>query len=305
MRLKDSALKLIREVRVKIGLILTSFLFLAIFGLIFISLGIGDFNNTGFWLELIIVTLITSQARIYWSDYYERKTLEEDEEIKEAKNTYNDYLESFNDFDIYTFEEFLDELNQENRDFYFKNVTRYLSRKNCKNYDKKIAKYEKKRDKIPPIKSSEILSKSDSKYLVDVKNKKNIRKYIYYIASSILTLVSFTIFGLILFEEFKWSVENFFRFITYGGYMGMSMIQSVNFIVPNTKISTLEHLSNIEKTLKKYENYLKRKGGEVKDAKNNSSEHIGNEKDVEGTKRLGDGDTKTHRTEILSSSSRS
>lgn len=281
MKITKEITKVFKDFRKYVGLFLTTLLIIALFGIIFVVLGIGDISQTSFWLELGAVFLITTQARLYWSDFYEKKTLEEDVKIVLAKENYNKRLDEL-DIDVYKFESFLNDLNEENRTYFYKNNTRHLTRENCKNYDKMIIKYKKERDKLRPITSGDILTKDSTTDLVDVKNRLNIRKYMYQTFSAVYTLISFILFGLVVFKYFEWSLENATRFLTYIVYIGFTMMMAINFTVSNTKKSTVSHLLRLQMVLDKYESWLK-KGGDVNGTNNSSKkEFIG--RDNTGTK---------------------
>ena len=145
-----------------------------------------------------------------------------------------------------------------------------------------IIKYKKERDKLRPITSGDILTKDSTTDLVDVKNRLNIRKYMYQTFSAVYTLISFILFGLVVFKYFEWSLENATRFLTYIVYIGFTMMMAINFTVSNTKKSTVSHLLRLQMVLDKYESWLK-KGGDVNGTNNSSKkEFIG--RDNTGTK---------------------
>ena len=108
----------IKEIKQWLAFILTAFVVITLFGLIFIKTGIVQ-PSPSFFMELGIVLLLSVLMKIWWYDYTEERRLAE-EDIRLEKEKYFTILDKsvqdVNDLDNY-----LVILNQENKDHFVKN----------------------------------------------------------------------------------------------------------------------------------------------------------------------------------------
>lgn len=259
----------------------TVILLVVLFGIIFISLDLVT-PGPSFFLELSIIIGLNFTMRVFWYDFAEEKRLSE-QDISDAREVYfriiDDVIEDSNDLD-----KFLVILNQENKTHYIKNKIGSRNPKNMavknkwicfwhpsyKNltkeeigqvrYDKLYFKYQRKADKIKPIKSEDIMALSDSDMLYDAKNYAKDKKRRYQTISTILSTVFTILIASIAFKEIMMNWENVFRYITYIFSIAITIAITVNKAYKTTGDETLDWFNRLEFIVDKYATY-KEKGG--------------------------------------------
>lgn len=260
---------------------ITVILLVVLFGIIFISLDLVT-PGPSFFLELSIIIGLNFTMRVFWYDFAEEKRLSE-QDISDAREVYfkiiDDVIEDSNDLD-----KFLVILNQENKIHYIKNKIGSRNPKNMavknkwicfwhpsyKNltkeeigqvrYDKLYFKYQRKADKIKPIKSEDIMALSDSDMLYDAKNYAKDKKRRYQTISTILSTGFTILIASIAFKEIMMNWENVFRYITYIFSIAITIAITVNKAYKTTGDETLDWFNRLEFIVDKYATY-KEKGG--------------------------------------------
>lgn len=260
---------------------ITVILLVVLFGIIFISLDLVT-PGPSFFLELSIIIGLNFTMRVFWYDFAEEKRLSE-QDISDAREVYfkiiDDVIEDSNDLD-----KFLVILNQENKTHYIKNKIGSRNPKNMavknkwicfwhpsyKNltkeeigqvrYDKLYFKYQRKADKIKPIKSEDIMALSDSDMLYDAKNYAKDKKRRYQTISTILSTGFTILIASIAFKEIMMNWENVFRYITYIFSIAITIAITVNKAYKTTGDETLDWFNRLEFIVDKYATY-KEKGG--------------------------------------------
>lgn len=259
----------------------TVILLVVLFGIIFISLDLVT-PGPSFFLELSVIIGLNFTMRVFWYDFAEEKRLSE-QDISDAREVYfkiiDDVIEDSNDLD-----KFLVILNQENKTHYIKNKIGSRNPKNMavknkwicfwhpsyKNltkeeigqvrYDKLYFKYQRKADKIKPIKSEDIMALSDSDMLYDAKNYAKDKKRRYQTISTILSTGFTILIASIAFKEIMMNWENVFRYITYIFSIAITIAITVNKAYKTTGDETLDWFNRLEFIVDKYATY-KEKGG--------------------------------------------
>ena len=127
-------------------------------------------------------------------------------------------------------------------------------------YDKLLNKYSNRADKIKPLKSSDIMTRGNSKLPYDSKNYQNQKKRTWEITSTIFSICLSITLAAIAFREILLSWENVFKYLMYV----YAIVQTIFFTVytanKNTYTEFMDHLSRLSVILKKYESY--KKGGD-------------------------------------------
>ena len=259
----------------------TVILLVVLFGIIFISLDLVT-PGPSFFLELSVIIGLNFTMRVFWYDFAEEKRLSE-QDISDAREVYfkiiDDVIEDSNDLD-----KFLVILNQENKTHYIKNKIGSRNPKNMavknkwicfwhpsyKNltkeeigqvrYDKLYFKYQRKADKIKPIKSEDIMALSDSDMLYDAKNYAKDKKRRYQTISTILSTGFTILIASIAFKEIMMNWENVFRYITYIFSIAITIAITVNKAYKTTGDETLDWFNRLKFIVDKYATY-KEKGG--------------------------------------------
>ena len=261
---------------------ITIVLLVVLFGVIFITLDLAT-PGPSFFLELAVIICLSLIMRVFWYDFAEDKRLGEDD-LKLERDKYfqilDDTVKDTNDLDKY-----LTVLNEENRAHYIKNKigsrtvknlakkTKWMcfwhpSYKKLKEleigqlrYDKLYFKIQRKADKLPQIKSSEIMALSDTALLYDAKNYAKTKKRRYQITSTILTVGFSVLLASIAFKEIMVNWTNVFRYITYLFSIISTISMTVIKAYRTTGEETQDWFNRLKNILDKYACY---KAEEVK-----------------------------------------
>ena len=122
----------IKTIKKWLSSLLTGLMIVVLFGIIFIILEFSD-PSPAITLELALITCLVVSVRIIWYSAGEDKA-SEDLTIKANKAAYRDLIEK-GDLDQEELEDFLEELNVENRNLWVKSK---LGNKTPKNYMYKL-----------------------------------------------------------------------------------------------------------------------------------------------------------------------
>lgn len=259
-----------------LAFILTGLVVATLFGLIFIKTELVQ-PTTDFFIELSIVLALTFMMKIWWYDYAEDKALAEDD-LKQEKDKYfsivDDVIEDANDL-----EDYLRLLNQENKDNY---VQRKMGARNPKNlakktkwmcfwhpsyknltpeeiglirYNKLYFKYQRKADKIRPIKSEEIMALSDSYVLYDSKNHAKEKKRAYQIVTTIVSFFFSTLLACMAMKEIMLNWMNVFRYVAYLCALTYTIATTLVKGFRQTTDETMDYLNRLKFIIDKYATY--------------------------------------------------
>ena len=268
----------IKRIKEWLAFILTLLVVVFLFGIIFIELGITA-PTPSFYVELSIVVILTVMMKIWWYDYTEEKRLNE-QDILEEKEKYYRIIDSTildtNDLDKY-----LVILNQENRDHFIKNKIGSRTAKNLSKktkwlcfihpeykkmtaeeigvlrYNKLYFKIQRKADKLPQIKSEEIMALSDSELLYDAKNHLKAHKRKFQTFTTILSIMFSIAFAMVAWQSIKLNWANVFRFVGYLGAMAFTISWTIMISWKQTGDDTFDYFSRLKFIVDKYATYKK------------------------------------------------
>lgn len=272
-------MKQIKTIKQWLASLLTVFVIGTLFGVIFIRTEIVQ-PTPEFFLELTIVLGLTLMMKIWWYDFAEDKRLNDDD-IKKAQEDYftmvDKHITDSNDL-----EQYLAMLNQENKDHYVANkmgcrTAKNLAKKNWwihlwhpswkkltkeeigqLRYSKLYFKYQRRADKIRPIKSEEIIALADSKVLYDSKNHRNEKKRIYQTVTTIISFMLTTILASLAMKELMLNWENVFRYVGYLCAMIWTVATTILKAYRQTGTETFDYYNRLRFIVDKYVTYKKK-----------------------------------------------
>lgn len=271
----------IKAIKQWLAFILTAFVVITLFGLIFIKTGIVQ-PSPSFFMELGIVLLLSVLMKIWWYDYTEERRLAE-EDIKLEKEKYFTILDKsvqdVNDLDNY-----LVILNQENKDHFVKNKIGSRTPKNLAEkkwwlimfhwswkkltpeeignirYSKLYYRTLRKADRLKPIKSEQIMALSDSEQLYDARNHLKAKKRTFQVVSTIMSFALTVSLSVMAMEEIMLNWANLFRYIGYLLAMAWTISYTVISAYRQVGTETFDYYSRLKFIVDKYATY-KEKGG--------------------------------------------
>jgi cytochrome c biogenesis protein CcdA len=266
----------VKTIKQWLAFILTLLVVVTLFGIIFIKSEIIQ-PTPDFFLEVIIVLVLSLLMKLWWYDYTEERRLAEDD-IKQEKATYFTMVDKVIT-DTNEFEKYLVLLNQENREHFIKNklgsrtpkklseVTwwHYLWHPAWKKmttedignlrYAKLYYRIQRKADKLKPLKSEHIMALSDSEQLYDSRNhlvaKKRMFQFISTIASFMLTIA----LSVMAMKEIMLNWANVFRYIGYLCAMAWTIAYTVIKAYRQTGDETFDYFSRLKFIVDKYATY--------------------------------------------------
>lgn len=271
----------IKAIKQWLAFILTAFVVITLFGLIFIKTGIVQ-PSPSFFMELGIVLLLSVLMKIWWYDYTEERRLAE-EDIRLEKEKYFTILDKsvqdVNDLDNY-----LVLLNQENKDHFVKNKIGSRTSKNLAEkkwwlimfhwswrkltpeeignirYSKLYYKTLRRADRLKPIKSEQIMALSDSEQLYDARNHLKAKKRTFQVVSTIMSFALTVSLSVMAMEEIMLNWANLFRYIGYLLAMAWTISYTVISAYRQVGTETFDYYSRLKFIVDKYATY-KEKGG--------------------------------------------
>ena len=276
----------IKAIKQWLAFILTAFVVITLFGLIFIKTGIVQ-PSASFFMELGIVLLLSVLMKIWWYDYTEEKRLSE-QDIKDEKEKYFNILDKavtdVNDLDKY-----LVILNRENRDHYIKNKIGSRTEKTMADkkwwmimfhwkwkkltpeqighirYCKLYYKVLRKADRLKPIKSEQIMALSDSEQLYDARNHLKAKKRTFQLVSTIMSFALTVSLSIMAMEEIMLNWANVFRYIGYLCAMAWTIAYTVISAYRQVGAETFDYYARLKFIVDKYATYKEK---EVSDGSN-------------------------------------
>lgn len=271
----------IKAIKQWLAFILTAFVVITLFGLIFIKTGIVQ-PSPSFFTELGIVLLLSVLMKIWWYDYTEERRLAE-EDIRLEKEKYfailDKSVQDVNDLDNY-----LVILNQENKDHFVKNKIGSRTPKNLAEkkwwlimfhwswskltpeeignirYSKLYYRTLRKADRLKPIKSEQIMALSDSEQLYDARNHLKAKKRTFQVVSTIMSFALTVSLSVMAMEEIMLNWANLFRYIGYLLAMAWTISYTVISAYRQVGTETFDYYSRLKFIVDKYATY-KEKGG--------------------------------------------
>lgn len=211
-----------------------------------------------FFIELGIVSFLMVLVKINWYDWAESRRMRQDD-IVTAKATYDQIVDE-NITNIYDFEEFLKELNTENRENYVKRKMKNRTKENCPKYDKLLAKYQKQAlTRVKEIKACDVKTRGDTVNLVDAKNYQKEKKIIYETVSTMFSIFCTIALAVIGVKEVMMSVANLFRYLAYIGTVITTMLMTICKANRNTEVEVFDHLKRLQFISDKYKNWKEAK----------------------------------------------
>ena len=271
----------VKAIKQWLAFILTAFVVITLFGLIFIKTGIVQ-PSPSFFMELGIVLLLSVLMKIWWYDYTEERRLAE-EDIRFEKEKYFTILDKsvqdVNDLDNY-----LVILNQENKDHFVKNKIGSRTPKNLAEKKwwlimfhwswKKLTPEEigniryrtlRRADRLKPIKSEQIMALSDSEQLYDARNHLKAKKRTFQVVSTIMSFALTVSLSVMAMEEIMLNWANLFRYIGYLLAMAWTISYTVISAYRQVGTETFDYYSRLKFIVDKYATYKEK---EVSDGSN-------------------------------------
>jgi hypothetical protein len=276
----------IKAIKQWLAFILTAFVVITLFGLIFIKTGIVQ-PSPSFFMELGIVLLLSVLMKIWWYDYTEERRLAEDD-IRLEKDKYFTILDKsvqdVNDLDNY-----LVILNQENKDHFVKNKIGSRTPKNLAEkkwwlimfhwswrkltpeeignirYSRLYYRTLRKADRLKPIKSEQIMALSDSEQLYDARNHLKAKKRTFQVVSTIMSFALTVSLSVMAMEEIMLNWANLFRYIGYLLAMAWTISYTVISAYRQVGTETFDYYSRLKFIVDKYATYKEK---EVSDGSN-------------------------------------
>lgn len=276
----------VKAIKQWLAFILTAFVVITLFGLIFIKTGIVQ-PSPSFFMELGIVLLLSVLMKIWWYDYTEERRLAE-EDIRFEKEKYFTILDKsvqdVNDLDNY-----LVILNQENKDHFVKNKIGSRTPKNLAEkkwwlimfhwswkkltteeignirYSKLYYRTLRRADRLKPIKSEQIMALSDSEQLYDARNHLKAKKRTFQVVSTIMSFALTVSLSVMAMEEIMLNWANLFRYIGYLLAMAWTISYTVISAYRQVGTETFDYYSRLKFIVDKYATYKEK---EVSDGSN-------------------------------------
>lgn len=244
---------LFKNIKQLLATISTLLIIVVLFGVIFVRLGLTKPGPT-FFLELTAICILVVTIKANWYNWAEDKKEKEDK-IVNAIKTYDDYADK-EITNIYDFEEYLVELNAENRKNY---VTKKLGKRtpeNCPNYAELKAKYEKLALKrVKDITACDVKTRGESTQLFDAKNYQKQKKMIFQTISTVLSIAVSIVLACIAFDELMVSWENVFRYVAYLCTISITIWTTVTTAFKNTENEIMDHITRLQFIVDRYVNY--------------------------------------------------
>lgn len=263
----------IKLIKKWLSTIITALMMVILFGLIFIILDFSD-PSPALTMELALITMLIVLVRMIWYGAGEDKA-SEDATLKQNKIEYSNLITNGN-LEQEDLDDFLEELNIENRNAWVKSK---LGNKNQKNYPK----YQKKKDLldrwvgffVKPITSTQILTRSNRYVALSAKDYRRQSKTFYQISSVFLSILSVIVFAAVQFKTFSFTPEKIFKFISYIFSIVFAIFSSLNAGYKNYIAEETDHLSRLTMIVNRF--YEWRDKGRIKC---NSTEQKTTEKNI-------------------------
>lgn len=276
----------IKAIKQWLAFILTAFVVITLFGLIFIKTGIVQ-PSPSFFMELGIVLLLSVLMKIWWYDYTEERRLAE-EDIRLEKENYFTILDKSVQ-DVNDLDKYLTILNQENKDHFIKNKIGSRTPKNLAEkkwwlimfhwswrkltpeeignirYSKLYYRTLRKADRLKPIKSEQIMALSDSEQLYDARNHLKAKKRTFQVVSTIMSFALTVSLSVMAMEEIMLNWANLFRYIGYLLAMAWTISYTVISAYRQVGTETFDYYSRLKFIVDKYATYKEK---EVSDGSN-------------------------------------
>lgn len=255
-------LKILQRLKTNIGGIITLLTLIILFGVVFVGVGIVELNQT-FLVELTLVSILAIQTRFFWYTQTEINVLLDPELIK-AKDVYDNLVDA-SKINITELDECLKEMDEENYNEFVKGYMGHVTPENSgqRKYDKMMAKARRKADRIKKLRSSDILTRGDTKVLYDSKNYMGQEKFTYQIVSSVVSVAITIVLASIAFNNITLSWESAFRYITYVWSIISAAIMTVFTAKRKTVKEFRSHLSRLQFILDKFLVWREHYGGET------------------------------------------
>lgn len=266
----------IKTIKQWLAFILTFLVAVTLFGIIFVKAGIVQLT-ADFFLEVIIVLLLSVLMKVWWYDYTEERRLNEDD-LKTEKTDYFNIVDKVV-LDTNHFEKYLVILNRENRDHYIKHKLgsrtpktlseiswwhllfhpkwKKLSPDEIGNirYSKLYYKIQRKADRLKPIKSEHIMALSDSVQLFDSRNHLPFKKRLFQVVSTLGSFLLTIAFSVMAMEEIMLNWANVFRYIGYLCAMAWTIASTVIKAYRQTGDETFDYFARLKFIIDKYATY--------------------------------------------------
>lgn len=223
----------------------------ALFGVVFLEIGLAQ-RSTRFYTELVLISVLAIQTRIYWFETTEDNVLNSPE-INESKKSYYALVDSLK-VNIDELDECLTEMDEENYKNSIKETIGHYTEVNLgkKKYAKLVKKAHRKAYRIKKLKSSDIMTRGESLVLYDTKNYQKSDKTTYQFFSNITSIFITLIISAIAFEEIRLNWENVFRYIIYVWSIFAAIVTTILYASKKTRKNTLDHLARLQFILDKF-----------------------------------------------------
>lgn len=242
--------------------IFTGLLVMVLFGITFIALDIVD-PSSDFGLEFCVVTIAVVLIRIFWYNNGEDKASKE-QAIIDAQKKYIDLIDT-TITDQEDFEQFLDELNQQNRDNWVKHKLGNKTDKNCKNYTELKDKLDRQVGFwVRPITISQILTRSSRYAVITARNYKKRNAIIYQSTTLILSILATAATSAIVFKNFVFEWSKIIKFATYLMNIVWAMMSSVSSGYKQHKEEVIDLVSRLTMIVNRYDDWKSKQGEQKK-----------------------------------------
>lgn len=241
---------MITTVKKWLSTVVTILLLFVLFGLIFVRLEIVELTET-FFLELAIVIALTTIVRFFWYNEGEERAMGDDD-IQLIKRNYKDLVDttitSQDDLD-----DFVEELNTQNRNTWVLRKLKGKTSKNCPNYQSIKQKLEEKSyTKVPVITATQILTRSTKYETINATDYTKFKKLFYQTTSVFISVGMTIILGILAYKELLLNWENVFRYLTYVFSIVWALITSLWSGYKNYKTTTVDHISRLTMIVNRY-----------------------------------------------------
>ena len=246
----------IAKIKKWLATIFTTFVVIILFGIVFVRFEIVE-PSARYYTEVLIIATIATIIRLTWySDGELKASCEED--MIEAKKNYSQLVADIVD-DQSNLEEFLKELNEENKKNWVKFKLGNKTPENCPKYQKLKDRYDRWVSFfVKPVTSTQILTRSTKSNVIDARNYEKSSKYIYQTLSVVISIISSIVIARLAFNELLLNWENAFRYATYIGNIVWAMFSSLNSGYKTYKQETSDHISRLTMIVNRYDDW---KGG--------------------------------------------
>ena len=202
-----SANKVVKWLKGQLYTIFTIAIIAILFVVIFTAFEVQGLT-TKFWVEFSLVMMIAINMRTNW---FQKAESDAKHDTKTDRDTYYAYAETNVD-DITDFEEYLEDLNELNRENYIKEK---MGSDTQQTNPKKYARVLKKANKLRPNRATDIITNSTSKLKYDARNYYKLNKTLYLISSTLIQTVGILVLAMMVFTDFVLTWGNVVRFISY------------------------------------------------------------------------------------------